>query len=180
MVKRVNLAEKNGQWKGGVNDDYCKRIAFENYPKECFMCKSKENIQIHHKNRNRQDNRIENLIIVCKDCHWKIHEHLVDWSRYYGNKCLRCGRNDVKHNAKGYCFKCYNKKFMHDYCKEYYIKNREKQLAKSKIWYQKNKAKKLIKQKLRRKEDSKFVEYHRNKSREWYNKNKLINSGEFQ
>jgi len=173
MSKGINIAEKNGMWKGGINADYYERVAFENYPKECSLCGSTKNIQVHHKNRNRRDNRLENLMIVCRDCHWKIHKHFVSWSRKE-NKCKNCGSDKVKHNAKGLCRNCYNQEFMKDKRKDYYKKNKEKISKNGKEWYNRNKEEKLEKQKIRRKEDGKYVEYHNKKSLEWYHKQKEL------
>jgi len=167
MVKRINLEEKNGQWKGGVNDDYCKRIVFEKYQKKCFFCGDTKNIEVHHINTNRKDNRIENLIVLCRDCHKKVHSKLIGWSRKY-DKCKGCGTTEEKHNAKGYCINCYRREFMREKEKEYYQKNKIREKDRNKKWYQKNKDKKLRKQKERREKDKKFVEYHKNKSKEWY------------
>lgn len=49
-------------------------VAYEKYgegPHKCFWCKKElewENIVIDHLNENRQDNRIENLVISCNGC----------------------------------------------------------------------------------------------------------------
>lgn len=43
----------------------------------CDACKKvfKENeLEIHHKNHNEGDNRCENLLVLCSDCHDKVHE----------------------------------------------------------------------------------------------------------
>lgn len=46
--------------------------------KECFCCNSKfEILQVHHINKNKKDNRVENLLVVCSKCHVKIHQGLT-------------------------------------------------------------------------------------------------------
>jgi len=54
------------------------RIAFENLLSRCNRCKNKDLrvLEVHHKDRNRKNNKIENLEILCANCH-KI-EHLKD------------------------------------------------------------------------------------------------------
>jgi len=74
------IGENNPSWKGGISQDYYRRVAFENLPNVCEACGSQEKLRVHHKNKNRQDNRIENLMIVCKSCHNKIHEK---WKNLY-------------------------------------------------------------------------------------------------
>ena len=41
------------------------------YCELCFLFMSNE---VHHQNKNRKDNQLENLRMVCKWCHLKIHK----------------------------------------------------------------------------------------------------------
>ena len=41
--------------------------------KECMICWSKINLQIHHKDKNWRNNKADNLIMLCRDCHAKAH-----------------------------------------------------------------------------------------------------------
>jgi hypothetical protein len=41
--------------------------------KECESCFRGKNLHLHHKNRDKFDNRIGNLMTLCKDCHEKEH-----------------------------------------------------------------------------------------------------------
>lgn len=40
----------------------------------CEMCDSYISLQIHHKNCNGLDHRANNLIKLCRTCHYKIHK----------------------------------------------------------------------------------------------------------
>lgn len=42
---------------------------------KCERCSynKSEILQLHHKNRNRNDNRVENLEIICPNCHYEEH-----------------------------------------------------------------------------------------------------------
>ncbi len=40
---------------------------------ECSACGSSENLEIHHIDRNRKNNVIENLQLFCRDCHREAH-----------------------------------------------------------------------------------------------------------
>ena len=39
----------------------------------CKICGSKENLEVHHKNSNRENNNPENLITLCESCHLRVH-----------------------------------------------------------------------------------------------------------
>lgn len=84
---RINLAEKNG---GGINEDYYRRVALENQPDCCALCGKREwtgkEPHIHHKDKNRKNNKIENLLVVCAKCHGKIHRILRIHNSHYKNK----------------------------------------------------------------------------------------------
>ena len=41
--------------------------------KKCNRCPSKKNLQVHHKDRNRNNNNIKNLELLCASCHQKEH-----------------------------------------------------------------------------------------------------------
>lgn len=63
-------AEKNPGWKGGIQT--YREKAWNHFEKKCSECGCKENLEIHHINENRYDNRLENLKPVCRKCHQKI------------------------------------------------------------------------------------------------------------
>lgn len=54
-----------------------RKKAFEVYPTECDICKSKpesdSHLHVHHRDRDRQNNAIENLQILCRACHSNWH-----------------------------------------------------------------------------------------------------------
>lgn len=70
------VGEYNNNWAGGTSDGRNVRYwAFKVYKKEpiCERCGSFEDIHVHHKNRNRDDNSEANLEILCQPCHMKEH-----------------------------------------------------------------------------------------------------------
>lgn len=53
-----------------------REIAFRNYPAKCNRCGYSEVegiLEVHHKNRNRLDRSLENLEILCPNCHQEEH-----------------------------------------------------------------------------------------------------------
>lgn len=65
---------------------------------KCEFCGSKNNLDIHHKDGNWQNNNLDNLICLCRSCHTKLEKNK--------NKkvCIICGK---KNKAFGYCNKHY-------------------------------------------------------------------------
>lgn len=62
---------------GKIENDY-RKLAFDNYSHKCNRCpydKRKDVLVVHHIDHNRQNNALENLEILCRNCH---HEHHLD------------------------------------------------------------------------------------------------------
>jgi len=43
------------------------------YPEKCIVCSERDDIVIHHKDGDRNNNDLRNLTALCKDCHRKVH-----------------------------------------------------------------------------------------------------------
>ena len=52
-----------------------RREALEKYGCQCDMCEEidETNLIVHHKDRNRKNNKIKNLQVLCKNCHLIEH-----------------------------------------------------------------------------------------------------------
>lgn len=53
-----------------------REIAFRHYPHQCAKCLYStipEILEVHHKDRDRSNNNLENLIILCSRCHDEEH-----------------------------------------------------------------------------------------------------------
>lgn len=45
---------------------------------QCYFCRKKENIHIHHIDKNRNNNHAKNLVILCCGCHRKLHTKIYE------------------------------------------------------------------------------------------------------
>lgn len=53
-----------------------------NHITECERCGSDENLLVHHKDRNRRNNSLDNLEKLCKRCHQEEHMRRDSLGRY--------------------------------------------------------------------------------------------------
>ncbi len=79
--RRTYIGSNNPRWKGGNSAGYLLRICTEILIKDnrdlnqCERCKKdgkismKGGLDIHHRDKNRDNNIVSNLMIVCKSCH---------------------------------------------------------------------------------------------------------------
>lgn len=60
----------------GINN--YRTYAFNFYPHQCAVCSWNEDediLEVHHIDENRQHNELDNLIILCPNCHRKLTSH---------------------------------------------------------------------------------------------------------
>lgn len=71
-----------------------KKIAYliGNRDKICEICGSTQSIDVHHKDGDFNNNSQENLMVLCRSCHMKLHRPKP--------KCVLCGKPVKGH---GYC-----------------------------------------------------------------------------
>lgn len=77
--------------------------------------------EVHHINKDRSDNRLNNLELMKRGEHQRMHKmngRINAWARDY-DACLKCKRTDRRHNAKGLCVACDANRRYHNKCKEY-------------------------------------------------------------
>lgn len=116
-----NSGEKSSQWIDGRR--IFRKIALANYPFICNRCGSKKQLEVHHKDKNRQNSKLKNLVILCKSCHTKEHrtKSII--------VCVECNLKKLNY-AKNLCEECYKELWEKD--------NKERHLKISRDWKRKN------------------------------------------
>ena len=132
--QRVHQIMKNYKTLSASKDE---RLLRTNLLKHgCSLCPNKS-INIHHIDKNSNNNSENNLLPLCRKCHYGIHtqkNRCVDCNKIISRKasgaircrpcssiknklhtwtkkhkyCIKCKRNDLKHGAKGLCINCYH------------------------------------------------------------------------
>lgn len=73
-MSKKQIGKNNSNWKSGIAA--YRRIAKITCNSNCERCKSQNKLLVHHKDENRYNNNFNNLMILCKRCHYDIHKEL--------------------------------------------------------------------------------------------------------
>lgn len=134
---RCMKGEKNYNWRGGVSVRKDGRVlVFSPDHPNCsttgyvlryrLVMEEKlgrlltKNEIVHHINHDPNDDRPENLEVMVRGDHMRLHDNWAGkrfintkgdkWAFNY-DACIKCGTTEVKHAAKGECRKCYLKRY---------------------------------------------------------------------
>jgi 5-methylcytosine-specific restriction endonuclease McrA len=106
--KRIDYRAKNQRHRNGPVDAVLARFGHK-----CSLCGAKKHLQIHHKDhkghnvpKRDRNNSIENLQVLCRACHGRLHGTVEEWSRKH-TQCVDCGTTERKHHAHGRCARCH-------------------------------------------------------------------------
>lgn len=74
--KKGRVGEESNRFINGIRS--YRRIAKEYYEVwKCLDCSSSERLEVHHIDKDRTNNKVENLLILCKQCHESRHHKKV-------------------------------------------------------------------------------------------------------
>lgn len=61
----------------GSGETHYRDKALRNFPNKCFCCgyNNVHALEVHHIDKNRSNNKLENLIILCANCHTLVHKN---------------------------------------------------------------------------------------------------------
>ena len=76
LMKQVNPNFKDGSWVHYYSRRFKQVISPQLIAKigACMACGSTEALVVHHMNEDKTDNTPENLAVVCRSCHMKLHK----------------------------------------------------------------------------------------------------------
>ena len=77
------VGSKHLRWRGG-NTLYRKILEKSNQKKRCTRCSLKDTrvLAVHHIDKNKKNNKVENLVWMCHNCHYLIHYDKVEWLEF--------------------------------------------------------------------------------------------------
>lgn len=113
VPKGKYIGQKHWRWTG-ISQAWGKRVAFINgLIVRCSLCGSETHLVVHHIDGNPRNNRLENLLVMCRSCHRTIH------SRKYRKRievqCANCAKvlyrrpSDLKGKINMFCSRqCHN------------------------------------------------------------------------
>ncbi len=76
LAQRIGGIEAIQPKHYGTGTSQYREKAFSNLPHKCHVCGYSKIIGVlvvHHKNRNRSDSSLQNLVILCPTCHMEDH-----------------------------------------------------------------------------------------------------------
>lgn len=70
------IGPKHANWTGGKYS-YRSVLGRNDIPKVCLLCGNKDVrvMAVHHIDRNRKNNKVENLVWLCHNCHHLVHHY---------------------------------------------------------------------------------------------------------
>lgn len=70
------IGKKHANWKGGESS-YKQIMQRAGIPGVCKKCKTIDSriLAVHHRDRNRKNNELSNLVWLCHNCHFLVHHY---------------------------------------------------------------------------------------------------------
>ena len=72
-------------WKGGRFSSYREKLIKNDKNFKCFLCREDElrMLAVHHIDKNRLNNSLENLIWLCHNCHFLVHHYKKEQEKLF-------------------------------------------------------------------------------------------------
>ena len=72
----VHIVSNHPNWTTGQSS-YRERLRKSGRKQECSRCSTKDTrlLSVHHKDRNRDNNTLSNLLFMCHNCHYLVHKY---------------------------------------------------------------------------------------------------------
>lgn len=79
----VFVGKKHANWKGGKYS-YRSVLSRNNVKAVCKLCRTKDRrvLAIYHIDKNRRNNKVENLSWLCHNCHHLVHHHKEEQDKF--------------------------------------------------------------------------------------------------
>ena len=70
---------KHSNWQGGEHIEYRNILLRNSVSQVCQICgiKDKRVLIVHHKDKNRKNHNVKNLVWLCLNCHFLIHNYNI-------------------------------------------------------------------------------------------------------
>jgi hypothetical protein len=77
------IGPRHANWKGGTST-YKNILVRSRTPQICKLCKKKDKrvLAVHHIDKNRNNNRVENLVWLCHNCHHLVHHYKEERDKF--------------------------------------------------------------------------------------------------
>lgn len=74
LQKEQSRGEKSGNWKGGYSQAHYQRVRRELKEDKCESCGATDRrLDTHHLDRDKSNNALENIVVLCASCHAFLH-----------------------------------------------------------------------------------------------------------
>jgi len=77
-MKGINKGKQNGNYIDGISIRLKKKIEKEPY---CKICDCSESLIVHHLDKNKENNKWNNLIVLCNQCHNVLHQRGYNFTK---------------------------------------------------------------------------------------------------
>jgi len=101
-MKNIETQEKSskthtihGRWSGRT-----KALRYKEYKCEMFSKECEGKLEAHHKNKDRSDNRISNMMFLCKKHHVMIHKRLNELTKKDGSSTTNIYEESFQRSSK--------------------------------------------------------------------------------